>query len=420
MNWLSRLTVSWVIAFSLIGIPLCSFATSFADYGAVDPLLVWSQGNKHFTTTFYPQVKKSGHNFVFSPLSLQIGLAMTAELAIGATQQEIMETGVLPEEETTRRDGVEKILACLNTSQEDELDSVQLNLTNGAWLSSKVPFHSSLKELLCQHYKAELHPAAFHLFPEETREEINTWVEENTQHQIQNLLPEGTIDRQTEMVLVNTLYMHAPWAKPFNPDMTYEAQFYGLEKSLRPIPYMHEVATFGLLKEAKETIIELPFKRSASSQQALSLFIVLPHSGTTLNDVEQRLTTRRLDHWMANTQPTYIDLSLPKFKVSSSINAKEVLKKMGMTRPFSYEAEFDLSPQNDQVMITDIVHQAVFEVDELGGTGSAATAVVIGVKSCPIKPYPEVITVNRPFLIFVADKTSGVVLFAGRVMQPSS
>ena len=89
---------------------------------------------------------------------------------------------------------------------------------------------------------------------------------------------------------------------------------------------------------------------------------------------------------------------------------------MGMERPFSpYEAEFDLSDINRHVVITDIVHQAVFEVDELGGTGSAATGVVIGPTSWQER---KEVVINRPFLVFVADKTNGLILFAGRVIQP--
>lgn len=415
MNWLSRLMVVYAMAYGMAALPLfCSSDIFSMTNERIDPSIVWSQGNKHFTTTFYPYVAESKKNVVFSPVSLQLGLAMTAELAVGKTQQEIIEMAVLPEEETIRQQGVEGILTRLNSLSTDESKSIQLNLTNGAWLSSKVSFNPSIKQLLSQYYQAELYPAHFHLFPEETRQEINGWVEEKTQHHIQNLLPEGSIDQLTQIVLINTLYMRAPWAKPFNPEMTYEALFYGADQSF--VPYMHEIGTFGLLKGAQETIIELPFQRSNS--HSLSLFIVLPHLGSTITEVEKDLTTRRLDHWMTNTQPTYVNLSLPKFKIASSLNAKELFKKMGMQLPFSPEAEFNLSDQDDHVMITDIVHQAVFEVDEQGGTGSAATGIVIGIKSC--QKIPQTVVVNRPFLVFVADKTSGVVLFAGRVMQPQT
>ncbi len=415
MNWLRHLSLAYTLTSSLAIQPLlCSSEVS----STIDSCQIWSQGNKHFTTTFYPYLTNSEPNLVFSPISLQVGLAMTAELASGATQEEILEKAILPSEESIRLLGVEKILATLNPTTDDPKESIQLNLTNSAWLSSKIPFRSSIKEILNHYYQSELYQSNFHLLPEGEREAINAWVEENTQHQIQELLPKGSIDKFTQVVLVNTLYMHAPWAYPFSPEMTYEALFYGIENHQSMASYMQGIGNFPILQEANATIIELPFKQSGSHQQALSFFVVLPRSGFPLSELEKQLTTRKLDHWITSTTPAYINLSLPKFKVSSNFNAKKALQEMGLQRPFSHQAEFNLTQQEDHVMITDVVHQAVFEVDEQGGTGSAATGIVIGIKSC--LKIPKTIIVNRPFLFFVADKTTGMILFAGRILQPSN
>lgn len=376
---------------------------------------LWSQGNQHFTTTFYPHAKRSGHNFIFSPISLQTALAMSAELAYGDTQKEILDTTSLPENEFIRREGIETLLNQLNTGVAAGVEPVNLTLTNGAWISSQISVLQDFKTVLNQSYKANISSADFHLSPNTVRQDINHWVDENTLHQIPDLLPENSLNTQTKLVLVNTLYMRAPWSKPFDADMTYEAPFYGLNKSLRPVPFMRKISSFGLLEEDIYTVIELPFKESLSTNDQLSLYIILPKERALLEQVEQKLTTRRLEHWIESPEPQYIDLSLPKFKVASALNAKDVLKSMGMTRPFSSEAEFDLIDQHGKVAITDIFHNAVFEVDEWGGTGSAATGVVIGV-TCWREP--KQILVNRPFLFLVVDKTSGIILFSGRIMQP--
>jgi serpin B len=212
--------------------------------------------------------------------------------------------------------------------------------------------------------------------------------------------------------------MRAPWEKPFDPEWTYEDLFYGLEKSLNPIPYMHQREAFGYLEDAESQIIELPFKPSAHHQVALSLFIVLPKEGYSIEQVEEKLTTRKLDHWLTDLEQRELDLSLPKFKIASALHAKELLEELGMHRPFSaHEAEFDLKDEQGRVVITDIVHNTVFEIDELGGTCSSSTAIIIGPTSLP--DYIEV-KADHPFLIFVADKKSGIILFTGRVMQPKT
>jgi serpin B len=413
MNGINQLVFFCMLACSTVIAPFSYSETIFNP--KMDPLLFWTQCSKHFTTTFYSHAKHDGHTFVFSPISLQLSLAMTAELTFGATHHEIIEKGVLPEDETFRRLGAQHILDHLNEGEKNKTDS-SLILANGAWLSSDIQFSHSLSSL-GQFYQTELHQVNFRLFPEETVEEINTWVNEKTKYQIQNLISKETIDQQTKLVLVNTLFMRAPWAHPFNPEMTYDAPFYGIEKSLRTIPYMRKIATLGLLEEADYTVVELPFKNESSREDSLCLFVVLPREGTSLEELEEKMTTRRLDHWISNTEPRALDLSLPKFKISSCMNAKKILKEMGLQRPFSTEAEFGIKEQRERLIITDIVHNTVFEVDEFGATGSAGTAIAIGV-TCYREPAEVII--NRPFLVFVADKASGIILFAGRVMQPST
>lgn len=411
-----------IIAYLLVG--TMSVATLFSSspdevaplHENALPVLAWSQGEKHFTTSFYPFAKQSNQNLVFSPLSIQLGLAMAAELAYGKTQEEILQIGVLPEEEKSRRQGAQAFMSRINDVAAANGESVKFFLANSTWISTEIAVPPSLNGILLPYYHAEIHHANFLHDPAGMCTIINAWVADKTSNQIKNLLPENSLNPQTALVLVNTLYMRAPWARPFDPKLTYEAPFYAPENSLNTVPFMRQVGRFGMLDETTYQVIELCFKSTSDSHDSLSLFVVLPKEGYSIEDVEAKMTTRRLEHWLSDTQTRQLDLSLPKFKLSAALNAKEILKAMGMERPFSpHEAEFDLGDLNRRVAITDIVHQAVFEVDEQGGTGSAATGIVIG-PTC-WQERKEVV-INRPFLVFVADKTNGLILFAGRVMKP--
>jgi serpin B len=57
-------------------------------------------------------------------------------------------------------------------------------------------------------------------------------------------------------------------------------------------------------------------------------------------------------------------------------------------------------------------------VDEAGTEAAAATAVVIGITSAPSSPVE--VTVDRPFVFLIRDIETGVVLFVGRVVNPSA
>lgn len=411
MNWLTRLVYMNAIA--------CTVFTSLIAstlYETDEAIATWSQGNKHFTTSFYPQIKTKEYNFVFSPISLQLGLAMAAEFALNETQEEIIQALVLPQSSALRHIGAEKIVSQFKNYITSEGKEVALSLANSVWPSSHIQFPYSFEMLLKQSYQAALIPADFHSAPEETRQAINSWVEEKTANQIQNLIPDGSIDSQTQLILVNTLYMQAAWEKPFDPEWTYQDVFYGLEKSFKPISYMHQRKKFGYLEDTECQIVELPFKPSTDHQVALSLFIILPKENVLIEKIEEKLTTRKLDHWLTDLEQQELDLSLPKFKIASALRTKELLKNLGMYRPFSpQEAEFDLKSDKGAVVITDIVHNTLFEIDELGGSGSSSTGTIIGTTSLPV--YIEM-KVNHPFLFFVADKKNGMILFAGRVLQP--
>lgn len=381
------------------------------------PVILWNQGEKHFTTSFYSFAKQSGQNLIFSPLSLQLGLAMAAELAYGKTQEEILQIGVLPEEEGSRHVGAKAFLSRLNVASTPDAESVQFLMANSAWISSEIKA-PAIEGIILPYYQAEIHQANFRQDPVGMCQIINAWVENNTSHQIQNLLPENALNPQTALVLVNTLYMRAPWAKPFDTELSYEAPFYGIDNGHNNIPYMRQIGKFGFLDEFNHQVIEVPFKDAIDKSYSLSLFIILPKEGHTLEQIEALMTTRHLEHWLNDIERAQLDLSMPKFKLAASLNAKEILQEMGMERPFSpSEAEFDLISPHGRVAITDIVHKAVFEVDERGGTGSAATGIVIN-PTC--WQETKEVSVNRPFMVFVADKTNGLILFAGRVMQPGA
>jgi serpin B len=416
MIWFNRLV--------LASITICTAFTSFLMANRdeqcfprreIHHLHFWTQGNKKFTTTFYQQAKINEQNFVFSPISLQLALSMASELAVGATREEILDKAALPKTAMIRHAGAKRILKQLNTGVAAGGEHVTLAFANGAWLSTTTQFPSSFNPLLQEAYQATLNPADFRHSSEKVRNEINGWVEEKTLQQIKNFVPKGSITPQTKLVLVNTLYMRAPWKKAFNPEYTHDESFYG-EQMESSIPFMHQRGMFGYYEAKKCEVIELPFQNSNSTTQ-LSLFVVLPKEEYSLEDIEKSLLTNHLQQVIKTIKPRMLDLSLPKFKVSSVMNAKKHLQNLGMQLPFSQEAEFNLSDEEERVVITDIVHHAVFEIDEIGGTGAAGTAITIGA-TCA-RPDFQAVNVNRPFLIFVADKKSGIVLFAGRIMQPT-
>lgn len=405
------------------GVPVENTSFDSPQYDENKALNIWGEGNRHFTASFYKQAVTTGHNVIFSPVSLQLALSLSAEIATGATQRQIIDKAFL-QEGFIRKRGAQAIIKQFNSGVSIGGEPISLILANRGWLSSDYSLSKQAKRTLRYFYKTRLKLADFHSSPEESRLKINSWIGKKTNELIQDLIAPGVINQGTRLVLVNTLYMRAPWLTPFEEENTYEDQFYGLEKSLIPISYMQRRGYFNYRSEELSEVIELPFQPSTSTASNLSLLVVLPKEGHLLEEVELGLSPLQLQQWLDIEESALLDLHLPKCKVSSSMNATDLLKNLGMDLPFSPEnAEFgEIQPvkageESEKIFITDVIHNAVFEIDETGGMGSAATAIICGTTA--FLEATEV-KVNRPFLIFVVDKTSGSVLFAGRVMQPKA
>ena len=104
-------------------------------------------------------------------------------------------------------------------------------------------------------------------------------------------------------------------------------------------------------------------------------------------------------------------LSLPRFKVENKFTLNDVLKNMGMQLAFTDNADFSNISDID-LLISKVLHKTYIAVDEEGTEAAAVTAVEIGVTSMP--DYP-IFTVNKPFVFVIREKSTGVILFIGKI-----
>lgn len=111
-----------------------------------------------------------------------------------------------------------------------------------------------------------------------------------------------------------------------------------------------------------------------------------------------------------------VDVSLPRFSLTSDTALKSVLQEMGIRRAFRMNA--DLSGidcrKMSNLFVSDAFHKAAVRVNEEGTTASAATDFD---EAITIFANPS-FNVNRPFLFVIMDNRSETVLFIGTVVNP--
>jgi serpin B len=136
-----------------------------------------------------------------------------------------------------------------------------------------------------------------------------------------------------------------------------------------------------------------------------------------LEFIERQLSSRKLLDLSRSLKKKQVTLSIPKFKITSTLSLKPLLEEMGLTDPFSSRANFSDIDGTQNLQLTDVLQKCFLSVNENGTEAGVATAASIGLKSSLATP-PELFTADHPFLFFVADKVTGTFLFLGRVVYP--
>ena len=257
---------------------------------------------------------------------------------------------------------------------------------------------------------------------EASRGRINDWVAGETQGRILELIPSGAVTEDTRLVLANAVYFKAKWRSPFEIENTRPAPFFvdGIRKV--EVPMMTTSGTYVYRQTADVDIVELPY-----DGPRFSMAIVLPRKRDGLALVESRLTPDTVSEWF-DGKAQYEDLlvRLPRFKVEprGSLRLKPALSELGMPTAFDGNtADFTgihlFKQPQDCLFIGDVFHQAFVEVDEHGTEAAAATAVAIVLGGRTSAPKPRPFVVDHPFLFLLRDFDSGMVMFLGRVTEPS-
>jgi len=180
------------------------------------------KGNNEFATDLYGRLKgQTSGNLFFSPYSISAALAITYAGAAGETQKQM--AGVLhftvPESELNQ--AMARLREALRADK-----GYQLRVANRLWGQKGYEFLTEFLQTTKKYYGAELGAVDFAQNTEAARREINQWVEEQTAEKIKDLLPPGSVDAMTRLVLTNAIYFKGNWQEKFERDATKDAPFH--------------------------------------------------------------------------------------------------------------------------------------------------------------------------------------------------
>ena len=362
-----------------------------------------------FACDLYALRRASTGNVFFSPFSIHTALAMTAVGARGTTRDQLLTTLHLPDAEAAPRSGdLGRIVAAT--------DGDVLALANALWGQSGSGWVPSFEETLTSRFAAGVEQVDFVGGPEPARERINGWVAARTQGRIGELLGPGAVTPLTRLVLTNAVAFKASWTAQFDAARTQPAPFHLEDGGTVDAPLMQRRDPSALHAAIDDfQLLVLPYVGDAHE-----MMIMLPREESAgLPTVEARLTAEAVSEWRAVTEPTEVDIWLPRFRMEDGFLVNEALQTLGAVDLFDL-AKADLSgiSSADRLVVSAVIHKAFVEVDEEGTKAVAATAVV-GNLPGPPPPRPVEFRADRPFVFLIRDVRTGTILFLGRLTDPT-
>jgi len=370
-----------------------------------------SASNDQFALSLLRKVKgEKGENTVMSPFSVSTVMAMVGAGARGNTLAQITE-GMKFKDQEQLLSGYSELLPFLKSN-----DNFTLETANSAFVMANYNLVQEYQDSMHKHFHIGLQSTDF---GDNVKAAglINDWVKDFTKEKIQDLFQPDSFSQDTRLVLVNAIYFKGDWADKFNPKFTEKCEFFTQSDQSTEVDMMVKEAKFWTANMNGFSMVELPYKGDRIVMQ-----ILLPNKGygeTGFQDIGDSLNLQIMEEEFEKEREfDKIKLYLPKFKIESEIPLNNVLIELGMSDMFSTVADLTGIDRSGLLYVSEVKQKAFIEVNEEGAEAAAATGAVMMMRSLPMPPRE--VRVNRPFIFLLRDRLTGMLLFQGRVNDPST
>jgi serine protease inhibitor len=373
--------------------------------------LVIDQSNSFGFDFFREVYAASGNdqNLMVSPLSVSMALGMTRNGAAGSTLDAINNTmGLQDMTDTEANESFKYILETFST-----LDPrVKMSIANSIWYRNTFNVQQDFINTDKTYFNAEVNAVDFD--NPETVNTINTWVSDNTNQLIPKII--NGISPDMVMYLINAVYFKGQWKYQFDKAETTDKEFNLTDGSKVMSPSMIQHADLKYFSGEGFEAVELPY-----NQGNYNMIILLPETGKDVASIIEQLNLNNWNTWYRQFSLKDIQIQLPKFKFAyDEPSMMPVLSNLGMEIAFDPDhADFTRINAGGGLYISEVKHKTYVETNEEGTEAAAVTSIGIAVTSIGEDPVPYDFIVNRPFIFFINEKSSGSVLFIGTVMNPT-
>lgn len=340
----------------------------------------------------------TGENYMVSPLSLEIALAMAANGASGATQSEMLAALGIDDLDTYNTN----IKALIEKYAKNE--AVTLSIANSLWLNTSNADGMSFSGSFLDVIKAYYGGTAQSITNSGGADIINGWVSDKTNEKIKDITDDDTVAKAIA-ILVNAVYFQGDWSKGFDPENTEDGIFRNADGSEGTASFMADTDDYLYYENGDFQFLANPYK-----DENVKMYIALPKDGSALTQAD-------FDAAVEGMSYREVNLMLPKFKTEYTHgNLVDILKSMGVITAFASDADFYGMFEGETVSptrISGVIQKTYIDVGEEGTEAAAATEIIMSKSSIADPDLPIDFFCDKPFYYIIRDDESGEILFMG-------
>ncbi|MGE4130727.1 MAG: serpin family protein [Bdellovibrionales bacterium] len=345
---------------------------------------------------------QSQKNVIYSPLSAHLALSLLANGASGPTADQLIATLQLPKNDLLAANhDLKGLMQELTSRPKGELT---LLLANGVWADPGVPILPSYIKTAKEVFGAEAAPLR-------SAQQINDWAAEHTNGLIKQVIDDiGGI----EMILANATYFKADWTQPFGSARLQAFNGLGSKVSTAELMTKKETTKY-TVSQGRYEAVEIPY----GPQKLASMILIMPTVPSQFAAMQEQMDEvlmSKILQDLAAAEATRGEITMPKFEFKTSYTMNQDLQTLGMVDAFSGAADFSKMSEVG-LKVSFVKQDAVIKVHEKGTEAAAVTTIGMEKTSIP-RPPTFMFVADRPFIFAIRDNQSGVILFAGQVVQP--
>jgi serpin B len=376
------------------------------------------QGNNFFAFDLYSKLKKTNENLCFSPYSITSAVALPFTGSKGTTQSDMRLVMHYLNQANEVIDIYGNFDKLYTTSWHLGPNESRFFLGNSLWLQRDIRILPAFLGKIPKFYHPLIKSIDFYRNSEGAKLNINEWIHEKTQGRVSKGINNVVFEKNTQMLVVSSIFMKGVWLIPFNQNFSKEMPFFIDQATTTSVTMMVTSGRFRFYQTKEFTVLELPYRSSFKAIPQIALAIVLPISNFGLASIEEKFY---LDEWnrvVNGATEERVIVTIPTFSLSESFDLTSLLKVMGMNLAFSDQADFSGLSDKENLRITSILHYAYLSIDEKGSDAIFANPIAINDQPVLNDNPSFVFTANHPFLFLIVDKTNNLILYMGRFVKP--